>query len=76
MPGTLPGGVGEVYPGYGDGVGPGRGYTGTHQDPPRTPLLDIFQSSGPTYGQMKVNLRLFMRFLRYGSRIDPELTQN
>ena len=56
MTGHVPG-VGEVYPGYGTGVGLERYYTGY---PPSTlldPIFSIFKAKGPPYGQMKVNLR-------------------
>ena len=33
----VPAGGGEVYPGYGTRVGPGRGYTGYYQIPSRDP---------------------------------------
>ena len=34
--------AGRVYPGYGTGWVAGRGYTGYHPAPSRTPLLVIF----------------------------------
>ena len=69
-------GAGGVYPGCGMRVGREGAIPGTHPALLQGPILVIFQPQGPTYGQMKGFSRFPMRFLRYGSRIDPELTQN
>ena len=63
-------GGGGGVPGGGDVVGGREGYTGTPPDTLPDPKTSIFKAKGPTYGQMKLNLRYFMRFLR----IDPQMT--
>ena len=70
------GGRGEVYPGYGRWEGGWEGYTGYPPRPSQGPIYSQIQPQGPTYGQMKPFFRGFLRFPRYGSRIDLELTQN
>ena len=69
---------------WGDGVPGvvGYGWVGgeglyRYPDPAsQIPYLVIFSLRGPTHGQMKAILIHFMRFLRYGLILDPELTQN
>ena len=69
-PGVSSGG-GGVYPGWWRTVGAGRGVLpGTHPAPVQDSYLVIFWPQSPTYGQIKVNYEVSMRFLRYGSRND------
>ena len=51
-------------PGVGSWVGPGGCYTGYPAQTLQDPIFSIFLRPGPTYGQMKVNSMVFMRFLR------------
>ena len=68
--------VREGVPGVGyTGWGAGRAIPVPRQDPSQDPDLVIFQGPGPTYGQMKVNLSIFLRTMRIGSHIDLELTR-
>ena len=70
---ALPVGVGGGVPGVVVGrVGRRGTIPGTQAQPSQYPYLTYFQASGPTYGQMKPILEVFMRFLRIGSRIDLE----
>ena len=57
-------------------VGTGEGYTGTPPVPSQYPYLTIFKAKGPTHGQMKAILRIFMRFLRYDLRLTSDIPQN
>ena len=49
-----------------------EGYTRVLPSTLPDPIFNIFLASEPTYGQMKLNLRLFMRFPRMG----PRMVQN
>ena len=57
-------GWGRGVPGVGRLGVAGRGYTGTQAQPSLGPIFNIYLRLGPTHGQMKVNLRLMMRFPR------------
>ena len=52
--------------------GPGEGYTGTQAQPVQDPNIEYILALGPTHGQMKLNLRYFMRFPRIDPHMDPE----
>ena len=64
-------GRGRGVPGVWYWVGGLGGLYRYHPGPSQDPILVIFQATGPTHGQMKAILEVFMRFLRVGSRIDP-----
>ena len=68
------GGPGGVYPGWWEDGRAGRGYTGYPASPSQVPTFSLFLRLSPTYGQMKVNSRLLMRFPKIGSRIDLRMT--
>ena len=55
-----------MYPGYGDRVGGGRGYTGPHPVPSQDRYLPYSEAKGPTHGQMKAILEFIMRFPKMG----------
>ena len=63
-------GAGRGVPGVGAGWVPGRAIPGYYPPALQDPIFSIFKAKGLTYGQMKTNLEVSMRFLRYGSRID------
>ena len=52
------------------------GYTGTQTQPSQDLIFSIFKAKGPTHGQIEAILEVSMRFLRYGLKIDPDMTQN
>ena len=54
--------AGVGVPGVGGWVGPGGVLYRVPIYPPRDPYLVYSWPQGPTYGQMKVNLRHIMRF--------------
>ena len=51
-------------PGVWDRVGGREGYTGYLPSHPRTLIFNIFKAKGPTYGQMRLNYEVSVRFLR------------
>ena len=58
------GGVGGVYPGW---WGWRVGWGGLYRYPARPspgPIFSIFKAERPSYGQMKANYEVSMRFLR------------
>ena len=64
-------GRGRVYPGYGTGGRAGRAIPVPSRTLPG-PIFSIFKAKAPTYGQMKANYEVSMRFPRMG----PRMTQN
>ena len=53
----------------------GRGAIPVPTRHPPGPIFNIFKPQGPTYGQMKANLRYSMRFPRMGLDMGPEMTR-
>ena len=55
---------GRVYPGWGYRVGGWRAIPGYYPGTLQDPIFSIFKAQGPTYGQIRVNSMILMRFLR------------
>ena len=65
-------GVGGVPGVVGMWEGAWEGYTGTQALPSQDPYSSHIPASGPTYGQMKENLRYSMRFPRMGLELTSD----